>query len=80
MFIIKLFYLNLYHYSLLIVFIMPKLDKTGPEGKGQETGRKLGNCKQTPFKELIRRLGRGMGKRRKSGGGEGKGKRLQYDS
>ena len=58
---------------------MPKLDKTGPEGKGQETGRGLGNCKQTPLKELFRGLGRGMGRRRKSGGGNGKGKRLQYD-
>ena len=59
---------------------MPKLDKTGPEGKGPETGRGLGKCKKTPLKELIRGLGRGMGKRRKSGGGEGKGKRLQNDS
>jgi hypothetical protein len=58
---------------------MPKLDKTGPEGKGPETGRGLGECKEGPLKELIRGLGRGMGKRRKSGGGEGRGKRLQYD-
>lgn len=23
---------------------MPKLDKTGPEGKGPNTGRSMGNC------------------------------------
>jgi len=58
---------------------MPKLDGTGPEGKGAKTGRGLGKCKKTSFEELLQKLGRGMGKRRKSGGGEGQGKRIKYD-
>jgi hypothetical protein len=59
---------------------MPKLNGTGPEGKGSKTGRKLGNCEKKSFSELWQNLGKGMGKRRKSGGGEGRGKRLKYDS
>lgn len=59
---------------------MPKMDKTGPEGQGPATGRGLGKCKQKPTTELASELGKGMGKRRKSGGGKGRGKRLQYDS
>lgn len=58
---------------------MPKLNGTGPERKGPEAGRGLGNCKEKSFKELLQKLGKGMGKRRKSGGGEGRGKRLKYD-
>ncbi len=57
---------------------MPGLDKTGPEGRGPETGRRLGKCKNTPEDEKQKELGRGMGMRRKSGGGEGRGKRKQY--
>lgn len=59
---------------------MPKLNGTGPEGKGARTGRKLGNCEEVPFDELLQKLGKGMGKRRKSGGGDGRGKRLKYNS
>ncbi len=59
---------------------MPKMNGTGPEGKGSKTGRGLGNCKKVPDEELIQKLGKGMGKRRKSGGGEGRGKRLKYNS
>jgi hypothetical protein len=59
---------------------MPKLNGTGPEGKGKGTGRGLGKCRETPFEELFQKLGKGMGKRRKSGGGEGRGKRLKYDT
>jgi len=59
---------------------MPQLNGTGPEGKGSKTGRGLGKCKDLPEEELREKLGKGMGKRRKSGGGEGKGKRLKYDS
>ncbi len=58
---------------------MPKLNGTGPEGKGPETGRGLGKCKKNSFEELLKRLGKGLGKRRKSGGGKGRGKRLKYD-
>ena len=59
---------------------MPKLNGTGPDGKGPETGRGLGKCKKKPFEELLQKLGRRLGKRRKSGGGTGQGKRLKYNS
>jgi len=56
---------------------MPRLDGTGPEGKGPQTGRKLGKCNEMPDEEKLKKLGKGMGKKRKSGGGEGEGKRLK---
>jgi len=56
---------------------MPKLDGTGPEGEGRQTGRKLGYCSENQPNEQLQKLGVGMGKRRKSGGGKGKAKRLQ---
>ncbi len=56
---------------------MPNLDGTGPEGAGAQTGRKLGNCKKVSDKEKLEKLGKGMGKRRNSGGREGNGKRLK---
>ncbi len=58
---------------------MPKMNGKGPEGKGSETGRGLGKCKEHDEKELLEKLGKGQGKRRKEGGGEGQGKRLKYD-
>jgi len=54
---------------------MPKLDGTGPEGKGAGTGRKLGKCAHVPDEEKLKKMGKGMGKRRKTGGGQGKGNR-----
>ncbi len=60
---------------------MPKLDHTGPEGKGPKTGRKLGKChkNETDFKESGE-LGIGQGERRhaKDSNSQGKGKRLNY--
>ena len=56
---------------------MPKLDGTGPEGKGSDTGRKLGKCSNATDEEKLQKLGKGMGKNRHSGGEEGKGKRLK---
>jgi len=56
---------------------MPQLDGTGPEQQGQQTGRGLGRCRNLPESEAIEKLGKGMGKRRKSGGGKGMGKRLK---
>jgi hypothetical protein len=56
---------------------MPGLDKTGPEGKGSRTGRKLGKCTNVPENEIKEKLGRGMGLRRKAGGGKGLGKRIR---
>ena len=58
---------------------MPKMNGTGPEGKGSKTGRGLGKCKKSSS-DKNEKIGTGMGKKRKSGGGEGRGKRLKYDS
>jgi hypothetical protein len=55
---------------------MPQLDGTGPERKGNKTGRGLGKCQETDSEDKLRKLGKGMGKRRKKGGGQGKAKRL----
>ena len=54
---------------------MPRMDGTGPDGQGSGTGRKLGNCSKLPNEEIVDKLGVGMGKRRKVGGGEGKSRR-----
>jgi hypothetical protein len=56
---------------------MPRLNGTGPEGKGPKSGRGLGRCKEKLDEKDLEKLGKGQGKRRKSGGGKGKGKRLQ---
>lgn len=56
---------------------MPKLDGTGPNGKGSQSGRKLGKCSKTSEQEKIKKLGKGQGLRRNSGGGTGKGNRLK---
>jgi len=56
---------------------MAHLDKTGPDGKGAKTGRQLGNCKESDNSELLNKLGKGLGLRRRSGGGTGQGKRLK---
>ena len=54
---------------------MPKMDDTGPVGQGSGTGRKLGNCSKLTNEEVVDKLGVGMGKRRKVGGGEGNNRR-----
>ncbi len=56
---------------------MPKLDGTGPDGKGPGTGRKLGKCAKKTDTEKLSELGKGMALKRKAGGGKGKGKRLK---
>ena len=58
---------------------MPNMNGTGPEGKGSATGRGMGKCKKTTEEEALQKLGRGLGQRRKAGGGAGKGKRLKND-
>ena len=58
---------------------MSKLDGTGPEGKGSQSGRRLGKCSKISEEEKNKLIGTGMGKKRHSGGGTGKGKRLKYD-
>lgn len=55
---------------------MPQLDGTGPEKKGKRTGRGLGKCQETSNEDKLRKLGKGMGQRRKKGGGQGKAKKL----
>ena len=59
---------------------MPHINGTGPEAKGPKTGRGLGKCKINSSEEEINKLGKGLGKRLKSSGGIGKGKRLKSGS
>jgi hypothetical protein len=56
---------------------MPRLNGTGPEGQGPQTGRKLGSCSELSEEEKLLKLGKGRGKKRKSGDGQGRGKRLK---
>ena len=55
---------------------MPKLDGTGPDGKGKGTGRGLGQCSNASEEDKLAKLGKGMGKKRNSCTEEGRGKRL----
>jgi hypothetical protein len=59
---------------------MPKHNAKGPEGEGSQTGRKLGNCSKLTAEEKLQKIGKGMGKKRNSGGGIGKGKRLKSNN
>lgn len=56
---------------------MPRMNGTGPEKEGKQTGRGLGKCRKVSDKEALEKLSKGMGLRRKSGGGQGQGKRLK---
>lgn len=56
---------------------MPRLNGTGPDGKGPGTGRKLGRCSDVNDDEKLQKLGKGMGRKKHSGCGEGRGKRLR---
>jgi hypothetical protein len=56
---------------------MPQLNGTGPEKKGEQTGRGMGKCRKVEPDEALEKLGTGMGMRRNSGGGQGMGKRLK---
>lgn len=55
---------------------MPQLDGTGPEGRGKKTGRKLGRCSTASEEEKLAKLGKGLGKRRKSCAEKDRGKRI----
>jgi hypothetical protein len=60
---------------------MPHLNHKGPEEAGPKTGRRLGECrKKENDKDSVGEVGKGMGKRRHSGGGVGKGKRIKYNT
>ncbi|MCW3806713.1 DUF5320 domain-containing protein [Plebeiibacterium marinum] len=62
---------------------MPRFDRTGPEGQGSQTGRKMGKCnpnnrettEQIDVNETSRGLGRGFGRRTGRGAGKGLGRR-----
>ena len=54
---------------------MSRMDGTGPEGNGPRSGRKLGRCAQVSEEERMQNLGKGLGRKRQSGGGAGEGKR-----
>ena len=41
---------------------MPGLDKTGPQGQGEATGRGLGKCDDTEAQVNGRGMGRGLGR------------------
>ena len=56
---------------------MPQLDGKGPEKKGTRSGRGLGHCNTENDSEALNKLGKGMGLKRKSGGGKGKKRRLK---
>ncbi len=56
---------------------MPRMDGTGPEGKGKQTGRGLGKCQKISTEDAFQKLGTGMGQRRQSGGGTGLGRRTK---
>jgi len=56
---------------------MPNLDGTGPDKEGRKTGRKLGRCTSNDLSTMLEKLGNGQGLKRKSGCGEGRGKRLK---
>ena len=60
---------------------MPKLDHTGPEGKGSKTGRKLGKChkNETELKETGEpETGQGKRHHAKNSNVQGKSKRKNY--
>jgi len=57
------------------------MNHTGPVGIGPRTGRNLGRCRKpdnTTTDSEEYQLGKGIGLKRKTGGGNGKGRRLQY--
>lgn len=56
---------------------MANMDGTGPEKKGPLTGRGMGRCRKVSAGEAVEKLGTGIGLRRNTGGGKGKGKRLR---
>jgi hypothetical protein len=66
----------------LKIKIMPGFDRTGPEGQGSQTGRKMGKCnpnnqgtnEQLDVNETSRGLGRRFGQGIGRGFGRGTGK------
>jgi len=61
---------------------MPGLNHTGPEGHGPRTGRALGRCRRPQQKAGefgTFELGKGMGKKRQTGGGTGLSERKKTE-
>ncbi len=56
---------------------MSRLNGNGPDDTKSKTGRGLGRCSNADLEKMITKLGKGMGLRKKQGGGKGQGKRLQ---
>ena len=56
---------------------MPRMDGTGPEGKGSGTDRGQGRCRKNPGNDDNARTGKGIGRRRQSGASGGKGRGMQ---
>lgn len=51
---------------------MPNFDRTGPQGKGKGTGRKMGPCFNNPVSSPVRQgfcryLGMGRGRQHRNG-------------
>lgn len=59
---------------------MPRMDGTGPEGKGPQTGRRMGRCKENLNDDKMSGRGRSRGNRTGQRGGSGKGNRQQRGS
>lgn len=56
---------------------MPKMDGTGPEGKGMATGRGGGRCGKNRDEGSNRGQGKGPGRGRNEGRGQNKGRGSQ---
>ena len=56
---------------------MAHLNGTGPVNQGRCSGRGLGKCLPEAENKDLGKLGKGLGARRKAGGGEGLGRRLK---
>lgn len=53
---------------------MPRLDKTGPEGKGSQTGRKMGKCNpEGQGRNRTEDADNSAGTRKRDGSGAGQG-------
>jgi len=64
--------INLQSYNLTNN-IMPNRDGTGPQGKGPQTGRGMGNCKGSNSGNNAGAPGRGLGRGTGRGAGRGRG-------
>ncbi len=51
---------------------MPRFDRTGPEGKGVQTGRRMGKCNSENSSSEDTLIGRGRGRGRNKGNANSK--------